>query len=42
MDGRKMSLPMVFDVDGTVTYLGGSAEAAVLAVDKPAVTVISE
>jgi len=37
-----VSLAMVFDVDGTVTYLGGTADDAVLAVDKPVVTVVSE
>lgn len=37
-----VSLAMVFNVDGTVTYLGGPADAAVLSVEKPAITVVSE
>jgi hypothetical protein len=40
VDGAALAL--VFDVDGTVTYLSGTSDAAVLSVEKPVITVVSE
>jgi hypothetical protein len=40
VDGAELAI--VFDVAGTVSYVGGPADAAVLSVEKPVVTVIVE